>query len=115
RVPGQASLHTELLPAPRSDRALVGIDASIRHPQSLLRDLQRVLPIHSEFPAPRGTEKLGDPLRFRHRQLPRHQSCRFSGSQGITVYVKFKFFFPAFVSNTSAPKGSGSLTEMRTD
>src|SRR5437016_7713541 len=39
-VPDQAALHSELLPAPRSDRALVGIDASTRDPQPLPCDLQ---------------------------------------------------------------------------
>jgi len=31
------------------------------------------------------SKKLGHPLRFGHRQVPRHQPCRFSGSQGIGV------------------------------
>jgi len=86
RVPDQAALHSELLPAPRSDRTAMGTDASARNPQPRLRDLQRVLPICSTFPAPGGTKKLGGLLRFGHRQFPRHQPRRFSGSQGVGVY-----------------------------
>jgi hypothetical protein len=35
--PDQASFHFQLLPASRSDRALVGADAQQRHPQPMLR------------------------------------------------------------------------------
>src|SRR5262245_53898434 len=87
-VPDQAALHSELLPAPRSDRTAMGTDASARNPQPRLRDLQRVLPICSAFPARGGTEKLGSLLRFGHRQFPRHQPRRFSGSQGVGVYIE---------------------------
>src|SRR6266513_2498576 len=67
----------------------MGTDASPRNPQPRLRDLQRVLPICSAFPARGGTEKLGGLLRFGHRQFPRHQPRRFSGSQGVGVYLHF--------------------------
>src|SRR5947209_1744106 len=63
RVPDQGALHSELLPAPRSDRAAMGTDASTRDPQPRLRDLQRLLPIRSVFPARGGAEKLGRLLR----------------------------------------------------
>ena len=86
RVPDQGALHSELLPAPRSDRAVMGTDASTRDPQPKPRDLQRLLPIRSAFPARGGAEKLGRLLQFGHRQFPRHQPCRFSGSQGVGVY-----------------------------
>src|SRR5216684_4685561 len=62
-------------------------DASTRDPQPKLPELQRLLPIRSAFPARGGAEKLGRLLRFGHRQFPRHQPCRFSGSQGVGVYV----------------------------
>ena len=85
-MPDQGPLHSDLLPAPFSDRALVGIDAQKRDPQSLLRDLQRFLPIRSAFSTRGSAEKLGRLLRFGHRQFPHHQPRRFSGSQGIGVY-----------------------------
>jgi N-acetylmuramoyl-L-alanine amidase len=50
-------------------------------------ELQRLLPIRSAFPARGGAEKLGRLLRFGYRQFPRHQPCRFSGSQGVGVYI----------------------------
>src|SRR6476646_9530099 len=86
RVPDQGALHSELLPAPRSDRAVMGADASPRDPQPKPPELQRLLPIRSAFPARGGAEKLGRLLRFGYRQFPRHQPCRFSGSQGVGVY-----------------------------
>jgi hypothetical protein len=43
----------------QSHRAVMGIDASTRDPQSVLRDLQRLLSIGPAFPAPGGTKKLG--------------------------------------------------------
>ena len=64
---------------------LWGPDASTRDPQPQLPDLKRILPIRSAFPARGGAEKLGRLLRFGHRQFPRHQPCRFSGSQGVGV------------------------------
>src|SRR5437016_14439702 len=85
RVPDQGALHSELLPAPRSDRAVMGTDASPRDPQPKPPELQRLLPTRSAFPARGGAEKLGRLLRFGHRQFPRHQPCRFSGSQGVGV------------------------------
>src|SRR5256885_4565366 len=90
RVPDQGALHSELLPAPRSDRAVMGTDASPRDPQPKPPELQRLLPIRSAFPARGGAEKLGRLLRFGHRQFPRHQPCRFSGSQGVGVYSMLK-------------------------
>src|SRR5271157_2928166 len=87
RVPDQGALHSELLPAPRSDRAVMGADASPRDPQPKPPELQRLLPIRSAFPARGGAEKLGRLLRFGYRQFPRHQPCRFSGSQGVGVYI----------------------------
>src|SRR3984893_11057941 len=90
RVPDQGALHSELLPAPRSDRAAMGADASPRDPQPKLPELQRLLPIRSAFPAHGGAEKLGRLLRFGHRQFPRHQPCRFSGSQGVGVKITTK-------------------------
>src|SRR5256885_5064883 len=86
RVTDQGALHSELQPAPRSDRAAMGADASPRDPQPKPPELQRLLPIRSAFPARGGAEKLGRLLRFGHRQFPRHQPCRFSGSQGVGVY-----------------------------
>src|SRR6202040_1527124 len=87
RVPDQGALHSELLPAPRSDRAVMGADASSRDPQPKPPELQPLLPIRSAFPARGGAEKLGRLLRFGYRQFPRHQPCRFSGSQGVGVYI----------------------------
>ena len=49
RVPDQGALHSELLPAPRSDRAVMGTDASPRDPQPKPPELQRLLPIRSAF------------------------------------------------------------------
>src|SRR5580704_5623036 len=91
RVPDQGALHSELLPAPRSDRAVMGADASPRDPQPKPPELQRLLPIRSAFPARGGAEKLGRLLRFGYRQFPRHQPCRFSGSQGVGVYIPLLF------------------------
>ena len=62
---------------------LWGLMHPARNPQPRLRDLQRVLPFCSAFPARGGTEKLGGLLQFGHRQFPRHQPRRFSGSQGV--------------------------------
>src|SRR4051794_20151782 len=97
RVPDQAALHSELLPAPRSDRTAMGTDASARNPQPQLRDLQRVLPICSAFPARGGTEKLGGLLRFGHRQFPRHQPRRFSGSQGVGVEYRLRTAYTGII------------------
>ena len=60
-----------------------------RDPQPKPPELQRLLPIRSAFPARGGAEKLGRLLRFGYRQFPRHQPCRFSGSQGVGVYPSF--------------------------
>jgi hypothetical protein len=49
------------------------------------RDLQRLLQSGPPLPAPRGIEKLDQVLRFGHGQLPRHQSCPFSGFEGVGV------------------------------
>ena len=59
-----------------------------RDPQPKPPELQRLLPIRSAFPARGGAEKLGRLLRFGYRQFPRHQPCRFSGSQGVGVYLR---------------------------
>src|SRR5580704_13449372 len=100
RVPDQGALHSELLPAPRSDRAVMGADASPRDPQPKPPELQRLLPIRSAFPARGGAEKLGRLLRFGYRQFPRHQPCRFSGSQGVGVYLitRSNFLFHATIA-----------------
>src|SRR5437899_7661752 len=88
RVPDQGALHSELLPAPRSDRAVMGTDASPRDPQPKPPELQRLLPIRSAFPARGGAEKLGRLLRFVHGQFPRHKPCRFPASQVVGVYTR---------------------------
>src|SRR5467141_232616 len=106
RVPDQGALHSELLPAPRSDRAVMGADASPRDPQPKPPELQRLLPIRSAFPARGGAEKLGRLLRFGYRQFPRHQPCRFSGSQGVGVYYFGKD--PTFAFGTCIPFGLNS-------
>src|SRR5215813_4616865 len=59
RIPDQPPFHSDLLPAPQSDPAVMGFDASTRDPQSVPRDLQRLLSIGSAFLTPGGTEKLG--------------------------------------------------------
>src|SRR5271166_1990189 len=105
RVPDQGALHSELLPAPRSDRAVMGADASPRDPQPKPPELQRLLPIRSAFPARGGAEKLGRLLRFGYRQFPRHQPCRFSGSQGVGVYLTLATVFIAQATNTPLSLG----------
>src|ERR1700720_4141452 len=90
RVPDQGALHSELLPAPRSDRAVMGADASSRDPQPKPPELQRLLPIRSAFPARGGAEKLGRLLRFGHRQFPRHSTLPifgFSRRRGISSFM----------------------------
>jgi len=64
----------------------MGADASTRDPQPKLPELQRLLPIRSAFPAHGGAENWAvfcDSVTDNFRV----STCRFSGSQGVGVYL----------------------------
>src|SRR5262249_17896276 len=72
RVAHKAAFHSELLPAPQSDRAAMGLDAQKRYAQQMLRHLCEVRRRDARFPARTNSSQLGALLRLGHRQLPRH-------------------------------------------
>ena len=68
----------------------MGIDVSTRDPQPLLRDLQQLVQRRTilHFLREEIFPKTGRSSAIRLTdQLPHHKSCRFSGSQGIEVYL----------------------------
>ena len=60
------------LPALEPDRAVVGRHAQARHAQQMLRDMHPIRRRDAWFPAGNGSPQLGEPMRFGHRQFPRH-------------------------------------------
>src|SRR4051794_40716188 len=58
-----APFRAGLLPASEPDRAALGADAQNRHPQPMLRHLQRLLPSRARFPAPRCAQQVEHALR----------------------------------------------------
>ena len=79
RLPDQAAFHSGLLPALEPDRAVVGRHAQARHAQQMLRDMHPIRRRDARFSAGNGSPQLGEPMRFSHRQFPRHIAQGFSG------------------------------------
>src|SRR5207342_1116903 len=87
RLPDQAAFHSSLLPALEPDRAVVGRHAQARHAQQMLRDMHPIRRRDARFPAGNGSPQLGEPMRFGHRQFPRHITQGFSGYGVNGVYI----------------------------
>src|ERR1019366_9843724 len=89
----KAPFPANLQPPPQPDRAALGRDAQKRHPQPKLRYGARIQDSNNGVPDPKRAKKLARLLRSGHRQLPRHQSRRFSGPELDGVYYTV---FPNF-------------------